>query len=368
VGQNPRMPAPVPPPLPGPSLWASVRALPVRIDGLTLDALERPTKMAVRRTTVVRLRGAGHDGVGEDVTYDPEAHPAFRAWTGLPDLRGDWTIESLGDRLAGIGLFPEPPAHAVDERYRRWAFESAALDLALRQAGRSWASATGRPVAPLTFVSSRGVGDPPDPAVIADLRRRSPGLGMKLDLGQAWDTTSVAALAETGAATTVDLKGLYRGTPVDTPVDAGTYALLLAGLPDALFEDPGVTDQTRPVLEPHAARLTWDVPLHDVADLDALPFPPVAVNLKPSRIGSLRELSALYDACRERGIGTYSGGQTELGPGRGQAQLLAATFHPHGPNDLAPMLFNDVDLPDVLPASPIRLQPAAAGFRLAQDG
>lgn len=361
------MPAPVPPPADGPPLWDAVRALPLRIGSLSFETLERPTRMGARRTTVVRLEGDGHHGAGEDVTYDPEAHPALRSWDGLPDVRGEWTLEGFSALFDGVSLFPGPPAFAVDERYRRWAFESAALDLALRQAGADWASTVGRPVSPLTFVSSRGVGDPPDPGTIADLRERSPGLGMKLDLGRAWTAASVAALHATGAATTVDLKGLYRGTPVDAPIDADLYAVLADGLPDAWFEDPFVDEETGPVLAPHAARLTWDVPLHDVADLDALPFPPAAVNLKPSRIGSLRELSAFYAACRERGIGTYSGGQTELGVGRGQAQLLAATFHPDGPNDLAPMLFNDAELPAGLPTSPLRLGVAPTGFRLAQD-
>lgn len=361
------MPAPVPPPAPGPPLWEAVRGLSLRVDELVLETLERPTKMGVRLTTVVRLRGDGHEGVGEDVTYDPFSHAALQAWDGLPDVRGTTTIERFSELFEGVTLFPTPPEHAVDERYRRWAFESAALDLALRQAGTDWSTAVGRPVGALTFVSSRGVGDPPDPGTIADLRALSPELGMKLDLGREWDAASIAELAGTGAATTVDLKGLYRGTPVDAPIDAELYGLIVEGLPDAWLEDPFVDDDTRPVLEPHADRLTWDVPVHDVADLDALPFAPRAVNLKPSRIGSLRELSAFYEACRERGIGTYSGGQTELGPGRGQAQLLAATYHPDGPNDLAPTPFNDVDLPDALPASPLPLTVAPVGFRLAQD-
>jgi hypothetical protein len=361
------MPAPVPPPAPGPTLWESVRGLALQVDELELEILERPTKMGVRLTTVVHLRGGGHEGVGEDVTYDPFSHSALQGWDGLPDVTGSWTIESFSGIFEGITLFPTPPEHAVDERYRRWAFESAALDLALRQADRDWSTVVGRPVGPLTFVSSRGVGDPPEADTIADLRRRSPGVGMKLDLGRAWDDRSIASLAGTGAATTVDLKGLYRGTPVDAPIDADLYALIVDGLPDSWLEDPFVDDATRPVLEPHAERTTWDVPLHDVADLDTLPFAPVAVNLKPSRIGSLRELSAFYVACEERGIGTYSGGQTELGPGRGQAQLLAATYHPDGPNDLAPKPFNDVELPDELPASPLTLDVAPRGFRLAQD-
>ena len=41
--------------------------------------------------------------------------------------------------------------------YRRWAFESAALDLALRQAGRSLADVLGR-ARPLNFVVSMRLG------------------------------------------------------------------------------------------------------------------------------------------------------------------------------------------------------------------
>ena len=39
----------------------------------------------------------------------------------------------------------------------------------------------------------------------------------------------------------------------------------------------------------------------------------------------------------------YGGGQLELGPGRCQAQLLAALFHPDAPNDLAPPSYKVVD-------------------------
>ena len=84
-------------------------------------------------------------------------------------------------------------------------------------------------------------------------------------------------------------------------------------------------------------RITWDAPIHSIDDIEALPFPPRMVNLKPSRIGGLPKLCATYDYCAERGIGAYSGGQFELGPGRGQAQYLASLFHPDTPNDLAPV-------------------------------
>jgi hypothetical protein len=87
------------------------------------------------------------------------------------------------------------------------------------------------------------------------------------------------------------------------------------------------------------------------------------VNVKPSRVGGLRELCETYDYCNERGIGMYGGGQFELGPGRGQIQYLASLFHADTPNDTAPGGFNEVDPPAGLPVSPLPPVPSAIGFR-----
>ena len=37
--------------------------------------------------------------------------------------------------------------------------------------------------------------------------------------------------------------------------------------PEAYLEDPDINDETRAVLEPHADRVTWDAPLHSLADV-----------------------------------------------------------------------------------------------------
>ena len=91
------------------------------------------------------------------------------------------------------------------------------------------------------------------------------------------------------------------------------------------------------------------------------------MNVKPSRIGSVRELLATYDYCRERGIDVYGGGQFELGPGRGQIQYLASLFHAEAPNDVAPRPFNSPEPIAGLPASPLAPEPAAIGFRWGED-
>jgi hypothetical protein len=89
------------------------------------------------------------------------------------------------------------------------------------------------------------------------------------------------------------------------------------------------------------------------------------VNVKPSRFGSLQGLFDAYDWLEARGIGAYGGGQFELGPGRGQIQLLASIFHPDTPNDVSPTGFHADDPPAGLPTSPLAPSPANSGLRWA---
>ena len=54
------------------------------------------------------------------------------------DLTGPATLGELSELIDGLDLFPgSPPVREPSRNYRRWAFESAALDLALRQAGKA---------------------------------------------------------------------------------------------------------------------------------------------------------------------------------------------------------------------------------------
>jgi hypothetical protein len=138
---------------------------------------------------------------------------------------------------------------------------------------------------------------------------------------------------------------------------------VVEAFPDAWIEDPALTDETEPVLEPHRDRITWDAPIHSIEDIEALPFAPRMVNIKPSRVGGLQDLCATYDYCTEHGIGAYGGGQFELGPGRGHIQYLASLFHPDAPNDVAPGGYNHPNPPDDLPVSPLEPAPAPVGFR-----
>jgi L-alanine-DL-glutamate epimerase-like enolase superfamily enzyme len=336
--------------------YEALRDFPVEIDRVETESLSLPISPEfTRRTTVVHLLGGGHEGVGEDVTYAGEEHGDR-----FPKLflEGEWTIASLSARIDALELFPggEPGQHAYLD-YRRWAFESAALDLALRQAGRSLGDALGRESRPVRFVSSTRA------TALEPWLELYPELRFKLDPRPEWTDELIATLAARGNVDVVDLKGQYTGTVVDNPPNADLYTRIAAAFPEAWIEDPALTPETDAVLADHRDRVTWDAPIHSWADVEALPFPPRCLNVKPSRFGSLERLLEFYDRCAERGIALYGGGQFELGPGRGQIQLLASLFSADGPNDVAPGGYNDPEPRPGLETSPLEPRPEPTGFR-----
>ena len=353
------------------STWELLAGLPLEIEEIALDGREQPLgEEFTRITTRVLLRGGGEEGVGEDVVYDGLDQVAFQAeGTKLP-VAGSWTLESFSQHLGETDLFlGAPPVRGqMSQDFRRWGLESSALDLALRQAGRPLHEVVGREPQPVTFVVSTrlkafGVEGPEKADRVTSMLERYPRLRFKLDPTNDWTQELCDELKATGAVDSLDLKGLYKDTPVDVYPDPELYRMCAETFPDAWLEDPALTDETRPVLEPHWDRITWDAPIHSVADIDNLERKPRTVNIKPSRFGRLEELCNAYDYCDREGIGAYGGGQTELAEGRGQIQYLASLFHPGTPNDTAPGGYNMPQVPHGLPEPPLDPVPAASGFR-----
>jgi hypothetical protein len=345
------------------SLYDLVKDLPLAIEEYDLEGRSLDVSSGfTRKTTQIRLKGGGEEGLGEDVTYDAAEHEAQLARGPVLELVGDWTLDSFSRHLSTVPLFAREPDRHDYLDYRRWGFESAALDLALRQAGRSLADTVGRALRPLTFVVSMRLGSPPTLDRVRGWMELYPGLRFKLDATSDWTDDFVASLRALGCVDSIDFKGHYTGTIVDQAPDPALYRRVVDGLPGIWLEDPAIDDNTRPILEEVSSRVTWDAVIHSVEDIEALPWPPRTVNVKPSRFGSIERLFAAYDYCAARGIGAYGGGQFELGVGRGHIQYLAALFHPDTPNDVAPGGFNLPDPTPGLPSSPLEIVPRETGF------
>jgi hypothetical protein len=349
-------------------LYDRIADLEVAVDGYGLRRHERETTSDFTRvTTEISLRGDGRVGRGEDVTYDAADHDALHAATEpFGDLAGRYTLREFAAALDGRDLFPDPPGREDFRHYRRWALESAALDLALRQADTDLGSALDRRYDPVRFVVSTRLGDPPTPARVRRWLDRNPDLEFKLDPTPEWTPDLADALAETGAVRILDLKSGYGAdSGVGVEPDADLYRLVVESFPGAVIEDPGLTDDTRPILADADAeeRVSWDVPITSVGSVRELPWEPAYLNVKPSRFGTLESLFETLSYCLhpERAITLYSGGQFELGIGRGQIQELASLCYPDGPNDCAPRGYNDPEPGADLPSSPLAPAPTV-GF------
>ena len=133
------------------AFWDRLRGLELNVEGFgterkSVDVSSQFTRVS---TTVV-VGGDGAEGRGEDITYTAPDHDWF------PQLEppGRTTLQELSAQLDGLQLFNGEPGMAASRDYRRWAFESAALDLALRQNELSLGAALEREYGRVRFVVS----------------------------------------------------------------------------------------------------------------------------------------------------------------------------------------------------------------------
>jgi hypothetical protein len=350
----------------GQSLWPRLAELPLVVESCEYDRLHGILAHEFERvTTHLRLVGAGAEGLGEDISVHLEDGSSLHERQPALPLQGEWTLASFCDHLTTIDPWPKPPEWEAARRYRNWAFESAALDLALRQAGRSLHDVLGLEPRPVRFVNSLGLGEQPSIEPVRRRLTRSPGVRFKLDAEATWSPALVDEVAATGAVDTIDFKGQY-GIEVKDPEALGAlYDRVLAAFPDAYLEDPHDLPEIARRLGDHAERVSYDAPILSAEDIGATPLPARVVNVKPSRIGNLRALFEVYARCAREQRPMYGGGMGELGVGRGQIELLAALFHADAPNDVAPSAYNEDDPAGELPASPLAPRPETTGFRWA---
>lgn len=345
-------------------LYDNVADLDLQIDEYDLEQHERDTSSGfVRATTVVSLHGDGETGRGEDVTYDNDAHDTLHESSEVFPLAGKYTLDEFSTQLSEIDFFlGNDPNQSIFRNYRQWAFESAALDLALKQADTNLATQLDHEYNPVRFVVSTRLDDPPTGDRIIDWLDRNPELEFKLDPTSDWTDDVVDRLAATDAVLTLDLKGQYHGTTVDQPADPALYERVVKGFPDALIEDPELNDETRPLFEGQEGRVTWDYPIRSVETVEELPWNPEWLNIKPSRFGSVQSLFDTIDYCQDHEIQMFGGGQFELDIGREHIHAVASLFYPDAPNDVAPKAYNDPDPSGNLPSSPLAPPTNARGL------
>ena len=159
---------------------------------------------------------------------------------------GGHTLEGFSRLLDGLDLFPSPPEREASRDHRRWAYESAALDLALRQAGRSLADALGRR-RPSGHV--RGL---PAPAGAAGgrpgarLAGAGPGAALQARPHRPRGTRRWwASSRRPGRWTPSTSRAPTRGTLVDGAPDPALYRRVAEGFPERMDRGPGASRPRR---------------------------------------------------------------------------------------------------------------------------
>ena len=196
------------------STWERLAELPVEIEDYCAEALQASVSSDFeRKSTVIRLRGAGEEGLGEDVTYDAVDHEILQAAGPTLPLAGRFTLALVRraarrarrcSRSRRSARSPSATAPGRTSRRRstsRCARRGTTLHAAL---GREPAAGALRRLAA------------PRRAAVASSRcagawSSTPALRFKLDPTSSWDEPLIAALVATGAVDSVDFKGLLLG-------------------------------------------------------------------------------------------------------------------------------------------------------------
>ena len=92
-------------------LYDTVSGLPLEVESYSLEGLVHDVSTGfTRRTTVISLQGGGHEGVGEDVTYDGDDQGRLQETGPVQPLAGSWTFASFSRRLGELDCFRNLPA------------------------------------------------------------------------------------------------------------------------------------------------------------------------------------------------------------------------------------------------------------------
>ena len=235
------------------SSWDKLAGLPVQIDDYELEGLEavlRPRVHAPQHDRPPARRRRDRRGRGRGLRRVGPRRTSRRRARARPRRRAHARLVRRAARHARPVPGPAEPRGL--RNYRRWAFESAALDLALRQGGKSLGDVLGANAAAAhvrRLDAARGDGlrgarDQRAPA--ARCSSAYPGTRFKLDPTNTWTPELIAELVATGAVDSLDLKGKYKGTPVDVDTDPELYRDAGRVVPGRLARGPGPRRRRRP--------------------------------------------------------------------------------------------------------------------------
>lgn len=278
-----------------------------------------------RRVLLVVVRGDGHEGWGEcvaaeDPSYSEETTDT--AWHMLRDFLVPGVLEgtasTVEERLAPVGWIR-------GNRMAVAALEMALLDLDAKRAGLPLARFLGVEPRPVPVGVSIGI-QPSDERLVekvegfvAEGYRR---IKVKIKPGRDVESLRAVRLRFPSLPLMADANSAYTLQDLDRLRALDELDLMMIEQP---LRHDDILDHGRLQAELRTA-VCLDESIRSVGDarlaleLGAMRI----VNIKPGRVGGLRESIRIHDLCREHGIDVWCGGMLESGVGRAHNVALAA--------------------------------------------
>jgi O-succinylbenzoate synthase len=210
--------------------------------------------------------------------------------------------------------------------FAKHAIESALWDVHAKRQGESLASVLGGVTDVVEVGAVVGMHDTVDAVVAEVMQRINEGYArVKIKIAPGYDSDVLAAVRDAVGieyALQADANGAYSASDIDLLCSFDSFALQFIEQPFAAHD----LDSHRQLSQRCTTSVCLDESVMTAAQLlTALDLGACdVVNIKPSRVGGIREAIAMHDVLVERGVDAWVGGMLETGIGRASCLALAS--------------------------------------------
>ena len=282
---------------------------------------------ASRTAVLVEITDAsGIIGWGENVAPAGVAYVGEHAEASYEAMTQILIPEMVKHELSVGDMFADGWWGITGHHFAKHALESALWDIHARRQGMSLAHVLGGDETEIEVGVVVGLHDDIDEVVAEVMMRVDEGYGrVKVKIAPGHDGAVLAAVRDAvgaGFALQADANGAYGADDLDMLCSLDQFALQFIEQPFAAND----LDSHAELLHRSATSVCLDESVNTMSELlTALDRGACdVVNIKPSRVGGLRDAIAMHDVLVEREIDAWVGGMLETGIGRASCLALAS--------------------------------------------
>lgn len=268
----------------------------------------------------------GYVGWGENVATSGVAYVGENAENSYAAMTQLLIPELVQHDVAVADLFADGWWGITGQHFAKHGLESALWDVHARRQGKSLAEVLGAAETEIEVGVVVGMHDSIDEVVAEVMKRVEEGYArIKVKIAPGNDVEVLTAVRDAVGveyALQADANGAYGAGDIDLLRSLDKFALQFIEQPFAADD----LDSHAELLHSSATSVCLDESVNTMSQLlNALDCGACdVVNIKPSRVGGIRDAIAMHDVLVDRGIDAWVGGMLESGIGRASCLALAA--------------------------------------------